>query len=221
MSLSYPVILPPRQAMTPSLVAQIDAIRQAASPSSAPFFIHTLGGPGCGKSSLMTALRDFFAEKNPVFVAMDKLMEGMPEYQAGLKIDPAKAFVSCELPARIACYALLKDLIAHRANIIFEHSGANDAHPALLQYAKQAGYRIQLLHLQVSADVAKARIIERNAQGGRFTPPHYVDERNLIIAGLLPQYVQIADNYHVLENSTNSADPVEALRMQLRSGLRV
>lgn len=215
MTTIYPVDLPPRDSLPSSLVQQIEKIVATAVPSDAPRFVHTLGGPGSGKTSLLAALQEHLIDYQPVFVAMDQLMEAMPEYQA--EADLARAFMLHELPARMACYTLLKDLIAKKANIVFEHSGAHDAHPGLLRYAKQSGYTIALYHVQATAVAQLGRITRRHTAGGRYVPADYVAERHALLTSLLPHYRAVADRYHVIDNSADADDPVTALRGYLNN----
>lgn len=206
MTAEFPKTLNENRAIHSELVVYIAQRLAGAVASDTPFFIHTLGFPGSGKTAVVHKIAEKFAEKfaSAELIIFDDIMQSMPSYiNEG---DKVAAFETCELPARIAGYHLIEDLIAKGSNIIFEHSGSRADHVELLGFAKSKGYLIIIVDIQVDKDIAKSRLQERERRDGRYVPPHYVDAREKVIVELRPQYKQIADTWIDVENSGNLED---------------
>jgi predicted ABC-type ATPase len=178
----------------------------SATPSAKrPFFIHTLGGPGAGKTTFLRYLKEDLGNKIP-FVAFDKLMEALPEYQACN--DKKEGFEKYQMPARMAGYALLAELIAKGCSVLLEHSGGfllNDETPRfqnveMLAYAKTKGYSIMMVDLTTSLPVARERVLRRAKIEGRHVPLHYIDERHQVLQELIPHYRALADFFVEIRN---------------------
>lgn len=195
---------PDLAALPPALQAALAAEQGRAVTQAQPVLVHSIGVPGAGKSSLLAALMAQLAAQLTALphhlVAFDRLMQQMPDYQTEAQQNPSMAFARHEMTARAAGYALLQILLARRAHILFDHSGAHPDHPALLRQAKQLGYRIMLVHVTTAETEAAQRLVQREADEGRHTPPHYIGARAALIDGLLPSYRQIADDYIAIAN---------------------
>lgn len=203
--LEIPVIPPPelQDAVTEAL--------RTAQPQARPFLVHTLGGPGSGKTRFIETLAQTLPEPKPLFIAFDRLMESMPDYRA----DPDRqhAFAQHELMARQAGYHLLNQAMQKRSHIVFEHSGANASHLDILLHARQVhGYHIVIVDLQASAATAHRRLEDRQAREGRFTPPHYVEERAAILAPLIPLYQATADHWLTLDNDRDGDELMQTAK---------
>lgn len=198
---------------TVALTALPSVLRQSVSQACAqaraqprPLLLHTIGVPGAGKSSLLRALSTELAPLPHHCVSFDALMQEIPAYRARAVSDAEAAFQAFELPAREAGYVLLRELLARRAHILFDHSGANPDHRDILRYAKQQGYAVMLVRLGVSVTQAQRRLAERQQRDGRHTPPAYVAERQALLQTLLPAYRHSADKYYELHNDDLPAD---------------
>lgn len=185
---------------------------KAAAASARPLFVHMLGIPGAGKSTFAQALFDHLANRlagSLTFVGFDRVMSEIPLYQSAS--DRVAAFATYELPARAAGYALLKGLVAKKASVILDHSGSAPTHVEMLRYAKGLGYTAFMVHIQCSAETAKARILVRAEVEGRHTPLHYVDDRQKAIAELLPKYTELLHGLVMLDNSGRGLTGVDRL----------
>lgn len=195
---SFPIPVLKVQDLPPSLALVVEELNRSAVPQASPFLLHMAGIPGAGKSSLVAPLSKLLAQHYPAIIGFDRIMSALPEYKA--EKDPEKAFHLYEKPAREAGYFLIKELIEKRANIIFDHGGASPAHVNLLLYAKQAGYRVIMIHVSAPLDAIKNRFQQRQLQEGRHTPVSYIDERSARIARLLKKYRTIASDFIEVEN---------------------
>lgn len=162
-----------------------------------------LGIPGAGKSTVAQLLVQALAERTgrtPIVVGFDAIMHAIPAYRR--EKDIVAAFAKFEQPARQAGYCLIDELTARNADVLLDHGGAADSHPALLREAKERGYAVYAVHVGVDHAIAHERIAVRAAQEGRHTPPEYVDERSRKIDHLLPAYEELATGYFSVTNNS-------------------
>jgi len=205
----FPIETPSYEELPQSLSREVFRILDAAQSRETPVFIHTLGIPGAGKTTFARLLHSKLPDPKPSLVYFDGLMESMPEYKA--EPDPVKAFDIFEEPARAAGYLLLKNLIEKKSCILLDHSGSRADHVEMLRYAKQFGYRVIVARIVADKSTVKERILKRQEIEERFTPLNYVDERELVINGLLDQYKMIADFYMEVPNEDGGNQPWEYL----------
>mgnify|MGYP002863661710 CR=1 FL=1 len=96
------------------------------------------GIPGSGKSTYCAA----HLPQNFLLLSFDKIMTSLSGYQYMLKEKGAiAAYEAYEMPARIIGYELLRRAIAKKINIMFEHSGTNQAHLELFKNLPKKGYK--------------------------------------------------------------------------------
>ena len=170
-----------------------------------PVFIHMLGTPGSGKTTVAQALLHALdTEKGSwAWHDFDRVMDLLSGYHVDHKVLGEKdAFDNWELVARAYGYKLLGDLVQRRAHILFDHGAANVDHPDLLRWVKAQGYSVVMIYPKVDIEVAQARVVECAQQpGGRYTPPHYVAERQSLIEELLLDYHQIVHKIIDVDNN--------------------
>ena len=198
------------EGLDPAFTALTDGLARAAAGQERPVFIAMLGVPGAGKSSLTAALE--LCMPDLACVSFDRLMAALPDYQILAQEDKAAAFARYELPARMAGYRLLRLLLAKRANLVFDHGGADRRHPELLRFAKAQGYLVAVAAFSTPPDDARRRIA---ARAGRHTPLAYVDERARLLADLRADYRALADWWHEARGPDYTAE-AETLRRTIR-----
>lgn len=179
------------------------AIVSAATPTSSPVLVHSLGIPGCGKSSLFKILEKNWYEKSkssPTLLGFDQVMQSHPDYQA--YPDKIAAFDKFELPAREAGYRVLDKLLEKRAHILFDNGGSADSHPALLRRAQHDfGYKVILISIFTPVSISASRVDLRAEQTGQHTPMHYLQERFDKLQKLLPEYKALTPHFFEIDNS--------------------
>lgn len=203
--IDFPSSLLPQGSVLPSIRNVVREICARARAQKMPFLLQTLGVPGVGKSTLVAQLQNVFAAQAPSILGFDGIMEALPEYQTQAAQNKQAAFSAYELPARSGTYLAVRDLMAKKANIIFDHGGGFDDHFGMLDAAKKAGYVVVIAHVTAAPDVAKNRILYREITEGRHTPLIYVDERNVTIGNLLDRYRTTADTVIEIQNPKRSA----------------
>ena len=174
-----------------------DYLKDAVSVEN-PTLIQISGIPGSGKT---TFSKQAIFEPY-LYLNCDTVMERIPAYNQQLFLNGSEqAFAQWEMPARIIGYQILLKAIKRRINILFEHSGGNQAHIELFQNIKKLGYSTELIFLDCDREVAYKRIQERMLRTHRFTPRHLVDERADVAKAFLKKYQQIADKVTVLDTT--------------------
>jgi predicted kinase len=170
-----------------------------------PVFVHTLGCPASGKTTLLQYCRDqgdFPVDS--IYLSFDRLMEEFSGYQDdvaqhGMQI----AFEKHEVPARALGYEMLELALNEKRHVVLEHSGARADHVSLLKAVKeQLGYHIFLLEAQCSLEIAKPRVRHRP----RHLPEGYLEQRRKIIDELRSEYYLLSDE--VRRYNTENLPPV-------------
>ena len=171
-----------------------DSALAASVPQAKPTLVHLCGIPGAGKTTYARA----WHQVNPGFalVQFDSIMESLQGYRADhANLGLVAAFANWELPARVIGYHLLQALVSAKRNVLFDHSAAALTHLPLLERVKEAGYVIEMHHVQCATAEALSRIQRRELVDMRHTPPALVHERFDLLNDLVPQYKKIVDRF--------------------------
>lgn len=142
------------------------------------------GHPGAGKSTFIEALaRDYRAAVADADVAKSYI----PAYEAGYNTQ-AVHNESASLRAMA-----VDPLIDEGANLIFERVGdRSDTLLAQLEQLAEAGYSVEIVHVDVAPDEAVRRMARRFLSGGRYIDPQYYRQ---VIGKTKPAFDQaIADS---------------------------
>ena len=131
-------------------------------PQEQPCAIITGGQPGSGKSGLAALAAERFRESGYVLVDADKMRPFHPEYTKLMRADDKIAANVTHADCGPWATRLLRDGVAGRRNIIIDQTSRDPAAMAkMTQGLRQAGYRIELHVMAVSADVSEQRIHQR------------------------------------------------------------
>ncbi len=178
----------------------ITSLLQNITPVENPTILQVSGIPGAGKS---TYCKEHLLE-NFLYLSFDKIMVSMPEYQRDLKLQGSKeAFNKYEMQARIIGYEVLNRAISKRINIMFEHSGTNDAHIELFKNISKLGYKTIVNFIVCSKDIAIKRAEERVKQTKRYVPKTLIEERAGKVEYYISQYPKIVSEINILDGANN------------------
>jgi predicted kinase len=165
------------------------------TPSPAPLFLNVSGIPGAGKSTL--AAKILLEDPSMLYLSFDELMEALAGYREDFqRLGAAAAFERWELPARHLGYRLLREAVARRYPILFEHGNATPSHVALYRRLKRAGYRVEIRFLDADVPTALKRVRRRE----RSCPEALVVERAALLRELNETYKEIVDKFETIRS---------------------
>ena len=169
-------------------------------PVSRPQLKQISGIPGAGKSTYCIT----HMPTNYLFLSFDKIMTSMSGYQKTLKAKGAEAaYEQYEMPARIIGYELLRRALNKKVNIMFEHSGTNNAHIEMFKNLPAIGYQTEADFIVCDTALAISRIQKRHREISRYVPESLVRERAGKFKDYMKIYKQIAIKTSVLDGANN------------------
>lgn len=170
------------------------------TPSVSPELKQISGIPGAGKSTYCSS----HLPPNFLFLSFDKIMTSLSGYQRDIKAYGAVyAYQKYEMPARIIGYELLRRAIALRLNIMFEHSGANQAHLELFANLKNKGYKTSVDFIICQTELAIKRAEERAKIINRYVPKALILERAKNLKTYMTAYQKLASQVTYLNGADN------------------
>ncbi|TMM48412.1 AAA family ATPase [Qipengyuania marisflavi] len=167
-----------------------------ASPPSRPTLFLIAGPNGAGKSTFYdTVLASRIAAPfvNADLIQRDELCDPSPEasYKAASMAEERR-----------------REFLAERRSFVTETVFSHPSKLELLRYARKAGFRIVVFHLNVaSPDLAVARVRARRAEGGHDVPEAKTRARYERNQALIRQAVLLADNAQILDASALNQKP--------------
>lgn len=165
-----------------------------------PPTMYVLAGPnGAGKSTLYeTRLRqlhpdvEFVNADRLAFAALGRHAESLPDAQLGQQLANERRDA----------------LMGERKSFITESTFSHESKLALIREAKDAGYRVQLYHVNVrSADISVGRVENRVEHGGHDVPENKIRERYERNQPLIRQAALESDHAYVFDNSRQDKAP--------------
>lgn len=201
--MQFPLPLEYRDRLAPGFVDILDEILGSGVTQSHPYIVHMMGIPGAGKSTVATLITHAMAQvmaRVPVRIEFDAIMQAYGGYLA--EANPVTALAKYELPARETGYVAIGQLLQRRVDVLWDHGGAAQDHPKILAYARSLGYAVYVVGVSVQRSVALQRIKERADRERRFTPPHYIEEREALLVALRPQYLDVASRFFEVPNNS-------------------
>ncbi len=167
------------------------------------------GGPASGKSLFYESLKEKGQlPLNSIIHDPDLIMQSIPQYQMEANINPENAFKNWELVAlQLANEILFKAIIA-KYNIVYMRTFALPDSLSFVQYAKSVGYNINIHILSCNHNIAISRALEREKTNKRHIPVEKLLQRHENVSKLLPDIIEISDNYFFYENNKNGQEPI-------------
>ena len=110
--------------------------------------------------------------------------------------------------------------LSQRKDFVSESTFSHPSKVALINEAKDAGFRVVVYHVNVrSPELSVARVAQRFSKGGHDVPEDKVRERFARNPALIREAVLLADHAFIYDNSTRGKPP--ALEVQFKHGLVV
>lgn len=185
---------------TPETESLIAGMLQKFQPVPSPLLRQVSGIPGSGKSTYCAA----HLPPNFLFVSFDKIMMSLTSYQKDVAASGlVAAYKNNEMPARVIGYELLNRALKSRLNIMFEHSGTNQAHLELFKNIRSFGYQTEVDFIVCDTEVAIKRANERAEKIQRYVPECLIRERAANAQGYIAAYQKMCDKLTLLDGKDN------------------
>lgn len=169
-------------------------------PVAKPELRQISGIPGAGKSTYCQT----HLPANFLFLSFDKIMVALSGYQQTLAKEGAvAAYQQYEMPARIIGYEVLRRALRKHYNILFEHSGTNNAHVEMFKNLPKKGYQTSVNFIVCDTNTAIARTKERAKKINRFISEDVIKERASGFAKYASIYQKITPKIRYLDGENN------------------
>lgn len=154
--------------------------------------MYIISGPnGAGKT---TAAKTILPEYYKIFqfVNADEIARGLSPFAP-----ESVSFLAGKIMLK-----RLYELIDTMEDFGFETTLTTLAYKKIIRLAKDKGYSVKLLFLWLSSpDIAKLRVKKRVSEGGHNIPPDIIERRYLKGLKNLPDFLQLADEWLLINNS--------------------
>ena len=184
---------------TEAVIAQM---LKSVKPVKNPELLQVSGIPGAGKSTYCAKnMLD-----NYLYLSFDRIMVELEGYKKELILRGNEiAFKKYEMYARVIGYELLKRALDLHINIMFEHSGTNNAHLELFKNIKDKGYKTSVRFIVCDTDLAIKRTKERCLKINRYVPESLIIERASAYKEYIKEYQKLSASINVLDGGNNFA----------------
>ncbi|MBS0615821.1 MAG: zeta toxin family protein [Verrucomicrobia bacterium] len=185
-----------------SILQQLyNSFLEGLKPEEQPIILAVGGGPGSGK----TTWRREQNSRNFHIHDMDEVMIRLPGYQKDLNELGAKAAFEKWWPiAQKLARAIVQYAIANKYSIIYDRTCGTEGSYQDLLSAKKLGYKIHLIGLYASREVAKERLLDREKQEGRCVTGAILDEYRARFSALWPYYLEFVDEATLYDTTEGS-----------------
>jgi predicted ABC-type ATPase len=169
--------------------------------------MYVIAGPnGAGKSTLY----EHQIKNDPVMRNVEFVNADLIQREQLNDLSPEASYKA----ARIA-EARRRELIAKHQSFITESTFSHPSKLELIDDAKAQGFRVAILHIQVSnPDIAVDRVRQRVDRGGHPVPEHKIRERFTRNPALIRQAVLKADAALVYDNSDRFEGPRRIIQFE-------
>ncbi len=169
-------------------------------PSAAPELLQISGIPGAGKSTFCAKHQ----QEGYLYLSFDRIMSRLSGYQQELAQNGAEqAYRKYEMPARIIGYEILRRALNRRLNIMFEHSGTNQAHLELFKNIHKKGYKTAVDFVICDTRLAIKRAKEREKRINRHVPEQLIVERAARFSEYMSAYQKLTDKISYFDGADN------------------
>lgn len=161
-----------------------------------------IGGPGSGKSTLALKIA---ARDRAAIVDADLIKEALPEYDDGRGTQVVHR-ESAELAHLVA-----DEFMARGENFIWPRTGSTSASiRRIAEKAKQHGYSIDLINVDVSEDEAARRVVKRFLETGRMVQARVVKDARARAHNTYEELKRdgVADRYAELDSTVSWPWPI-------------
>lgn len=178
----------------------IKSMLKSLHPVPNPTILQISGIPGSGKSTYCKTHQI----DNFLYLSFDKIMVSLKSYQETLKLyGSVEAFNRYEMVARVIGYELLNRAISMRLNIMFEHSGTNNAHIELFKNITKLGYKTAVNFIMCNKELAIKRAEDRAKETKRYVPRSLIEERANKFNFYIKEYQKITSEINILDGANN------------------
>lgn len=168
--------------------------------SDKPVLLQVSGIPGSGKSTFCSKNQP----KDFLYLSFDRIMTKLSGYQQELQENGAElAYRKYEMPARIIGYEILCRAINLHINIMFEHSGTNQAHLELFKNIADKGYRTVVDFIMCDTKLAIKRAREREKKINRHVPEQLIIERAERFSEYITAYKKLTNEVFFFDGADN------------------
>lgn len=177
-------------------------------PQENPIFHVIAGGVGAGKTSFRTEkCKDGTLPHDIYLHEPDLVMQATDSYQHDLlqHKDPARAFATWEMPARLLAETMLDIALEDRLHILYERTCGLTESYDFLKTVKDSGYRLHMHILHTDLPSALARAQQRETEDNRHTPPEVITARHKMLKNLWHDYKDLSDEIGLYNNTDNTA----------------
>ncbi|MDR1412959.1 MAG: zeta toxin family protein [Actinomycetes bacterium] len=169
-----------------------------------PRLLVVLGPNGSGKSSIFSELLTVYTSSGLEFFN--------PDIVGKVYFSDVSNDIERSKRAILWCGRQQKRCLANRCSFGLETVGASIGSLRIVQRARNADYYIELLFVSTeSPEINLRRIAERVERGGHWVEPETVKRRYRQVMERLPEYLFLADEITVVDNSRDGVGRARAL----------
>jgi predicted ABC-type ATPase len=170
------------------------------TPQENPILFAIGGSPGAGKT---TWRQQVYGQMTNVHLHdMDEVLVRLPGYQKDLELkEPKEVFEKWWPLAREISEKLVQYAIESKYSIVYDRTCGAEGSYFHFIHAKNQGYHISLIGLCIDADLAYARVAEREKQTKRGMTQAIVDEYRARFSALWPHYLLLANEVALYESN--------------------
>jgi predicted ABC-type ATPase len=171
-----------------------------------PTVILLMGGSSSGKGSSSMRLRDENADVEKVILDSDNIKMQLPEYE---KFSKETAANNVHKESSSVGNSIRGNLIDMGADFVNDSTFSDrDKAVDMIKKLRKKGYKIKLINVTTSIEVAKEREQERFERTGRRVPEKTLEDTHIGGAKNYEELKGLVDEYALLDNNAKGAVPI-------------